>query len=251
MLASCSATSTRSTGARWLSAGADGDERDVWSLGPTCTMPPPRSCRWRGADGTAIEGITLQQGTTRPDRMIGGAAAPLYSAIARRLGIPACGIPHVATAASAAGATLSDLQATAAHGGRPDHGARRPAGRLDPGEPASSATPSARARAPGLRGGRPVLGRARHPPRCGDRGAARGESPGTRTRLEQLRGTSTPSTTGLRCARRRLSRRDRHPRRTSVAPREMSRRGAPSGCVRAPERRTAPCLLPGLGLSTS
>jgi N-methylhydantoinase A len=64
---------------------------------------------------TAIEGITLQQGIDlgRTVMIGGGGGAGLYSvAIARRLGIPRVVVPDVAAALSAAGATLSDLQAT-------------------------------------------------------------------------------------------------------------------------------------------
>ena len=64
---------------------------------------------------TAIEGITLQQGID-PARAVmigGGGGAGLYSnAIARRLGVSRVVIPEVAAALSAAGAILSDLQAT-------------------------------------------------------------------------------------------------------------------------------------------
>jgi N-methylhydantoinase A len=64
---------------------------------------------------TAIEGITLQQGID-PSRAVmigGGGGAGLYSVtIARRLGIFRVVVPDVAAALSAAGATLSDLQAT-------------------------------------------------------------------------------------------------------------------------------------------
>jgi N-methylhydantoinase A len=64
---------------------------------------------------TAIEGITLQQGID-PARAVmigGGGGAGLYSVtIARRLGISRVIVPDVAAALSAAGATLSDLQAT-------------------------------------------------------------------------------------------------------------------------------------------
>jgi N-methylhydantoinase A len=64
---------------------------------------------------TAIEGITLKQGIDPGEAVMigGGGGAGLYSVgIARRLGVSRVVVPDVAAALSAAGALLSDLQAS-------------------------------------------------------------------------------------------------------------------------------------------
>jgi N-methylhydantoinase A len=64
---------------------------------------------------TAIEGITLKQGIDPGDAVMigGGGGAGLYSVgIARRLGVSRVVVPDVAAALSAAGALLSDVQAS-------------------------------------------------------------------------------------------------------------------------------------------
>jgi N-methylhydantoinase A len=64
---------------------------------------------------TAIEGITLKQGIDPGEAVIigGGGGAGLYSVgIARRLGVSRVVVPDVAAALSAAGALLSDLEAS-------------------------------------------------------------------------------------------------------------------------------------------
>jgi N-methylhydantoinase A len=64
---------------------------------------------------TAIEGITLKQGIDPTEAVMigGGGGAGLYAVgIARRLGVSRAIVPDVAAALSAAGALLSDLQAT-------------------------------------------------------------------------------------------------------------------------------------------
>ncbi len=127
---------------------------------------------------TAIEGITLQQGID-PARTVmigGGGGAGLYSvAIARRLGIPRVVVPDVAAALSAAGATLSDLQATYARTAvvsTATFDARQAGSILGELRAAVQRLRRACGRRPPCRG-RPVLGRGPlSPPGVGDRGAA-------------------------------------------------------------------------------